>query len=112
MAFLELCLYVIECFRKYILLLISVQNALQKCKFQLAANSAHVQRIPATRLISQHSESDFVKLMNDRFQARALKTVMAAMGANQWQERLAAETSNANRLARNTIRVIPGVTAE
>jgi len=62
MAFLELCLYVIECFRKYILLLISVQNALQKCKFQLAANSAHVQRIPATRLISQHSESDFVKL--------------------------------------------------
>jgi len=63
MAFLELCLYVIECFRKYILLLISVQDALQKCKFQLAANSAHVQRIPATRLISQHSESDFVKLV-------------------------------------------------
>src|SRR3954469_13762822 len=63
MAFLELCIYVTEHIKKYILLLTSIQDALQKRKFQPAVNSAHVQRIPATRLISQHSESDFVKLV-------------------------------------------------
>src|SRR3954451_14694234 len=62
MAFLEVYPYVTECFKKYILPLISIQDAPQKCKFQPAVNSAHMQRIQATCLISQHSESDFVKL--------------------------------------------------
>src|SRR3954451_14328250 len=62
MAFLGVYLYVTECFKKYILLLISIQDAPQKCKFQPAVNSAYMQRIQATCLISQHSESDFVKL--------------------------------------------------
>jgi hypothetical protein len=55
-------MYVTEHIKKYILLLISIQDALRKRKFRLTVNSAHVQRIPATRLISQHSESDFVKV--------------------------------------------------
>ena len=61
MAFLELCLYVTEPIKEYIFLLISIQYALQKRKFRAAVNSVHLQRIPATRLISQHFESDFVK---------------------------------------------------
>src|SRR5689334_6032695 len=63
MAFLEPCLYVTECIKKYILLLISIRGAPQKCKSQPAVNSVHVQRIPTICLISQHSESDFVKVI-------------------------------------------------
>ena len=62
MAFLELCICVTERIKKYIFLLISIQEAIQKRKFQPDLNSANTQRIPATRLISQHFESDLVKV--------------------------------------------------
>ena len=62
MALLKLCLYVTEPIKEYIFLFIPIQYTLQKRKFRPAVNSVYLQRIPAMRLISQHFESDFVKL--------------------------------------------------